>query len=85
VVANDSDPDGDALALVSVSGVGFTLYSSRTVHFTSQSSTGIKTGTYVVGDGRGGTASTTLKVTVSGGTCPGGSIAAPTPGPETPR
>lgn len=70
VTANDTDPDGDyPLALVSVTGTGFSVLSSTTIQFTSASPTGAKVGTYTVQDSRGATATSTLTVTVSGGSC----------------
>lgn len=70
VIANDTDPDGDyPLTLVSVTGAGFSVVSSTTIQFTSTASTGAKVGTYTVQDARGATATSTLTVTVSGGSC----------------
>jgi YD repeat-containing protein len=80
VLQNDSDVEGDIpLALVSVTGVGFSVVGSS-VQFTSTSSTGAKVGTYTVQDSRGASSTATLTVTVSGGVCP---LNAPaTGGPE---
>jgi hypothetical protein len=78
VLANDSDPDGDALSLDSAGGAGFSA-SGNAVAFTSTASTGRKTGNYIVRDPHGGGASATLTVTVSGGVCP---LHAPSPGPR---
>jgi RHS Repeat len=80
VLQNDSDVDGDTpLALVSVTGLGFSVAGSN-VQFTSTSSTGAKAGTYTVQDMRGASSTSTLTVTVSGGAC---SLQAPaTGGPE---
>ena len=70
MTANDTDPDGDyPLSLVSVTGTGFSVLSSTTIQFTSASSASNKVGTYTVQDSRGATATSTLTVTVSGGTC----------------
>ncbi len=82
VLVNDSDVDGDyPLALVSVSGTGFTLDSPTRIQFASGSTTGSKTGTYVVRDSRGATAGATLNINVSGGVC--GPLPAPPPTGET--
>jgi len=70
VTANDTDPDGDyPLTLISATGAGFSVVSSTTIEFTSTGSTGAKVSTYTVQDSRGATATATLTVSVSGGTC----------------
>lgn len=70
VTANDTDPDGDyPLTVAAVTGIGFSVYSSSEVQFSSTQSTGAKVGTYTVQDFRGATATATLTVTVSGGVC----------------
>jgi hypothetical protein len=69
VLANDSDPDGDPLTVVSIvqaaSGGVAVLNSDNTVTFTP--TTGFKGKakfTYTISDGRGGTASANVTVTV---------------------
>jgi hypothetical protein len=70
VTANDTDPDGDyPLSLVSVSGAGFSILSGTTLQFMSAANSGARVGTYTVQDSRGATASATLTITVSGGSC----------------
>jgi hypothetical protein len=70
VTGNDTDPDGDyPLTVTAVSGIGFSVYSSSEVQFTSTQGTGAKVGTYTVQDSLGATANATLTVTVSGGIC----------------
>jgi len=71
VTANDTDPDGDyPLAVTNVTGAGnWGLSPPSEITFTSLNSTGAKVGTYTVQDQRGATATATLTVTVSGGTC----------------
>jgi hypothetical protein len=73
VLANDSDPDGNAISLVSVIGVNFTIVSGE-IQFTSGSSGGDKTASYTIRDSNGATATATLTVTVSGGVCGGGPL-----------
>jgi hypothetical protein len=84
VLQNDSDPDGDPLTLVSVTGTGFSIVSD-TVQFTSLASIGAKSGTYTVRDSHNATATATLTVTVSGGTCPQSAPVAPPPPPPSGR
>jgi len=71
VTANDTDPDGDyPLAVVSVTGTGFSVVSSTTVGYINNGTSGTKVGTYTVQDSRGAQASATLTITVpSGGVC----------------
>ncbi len=67
VLANDSDPDGDALTIVSVGPVahGKAVISGRSIVYTSDRDFfGREVFTYTVSDGRGGTASATVRVTV---------------------
>lgn len=70
VTANDTDPEGNyPLVVTAVTGVGFSVYSSSEVQFTSTQGTGNKVGTYTVRDSLGATSTATLTVTVSGGIC----------------
>jgi hypothetical protein len=71
VTANDTDPEGDyPLTVTNVTGSGnWGIASASEVSFTSLNSTGAKVGTYTVRDSMGATATATLTVTVSGGTC----------------
>jgi hypothetical protein len=84
VLANDSDPDGDPISLVSAIGVNFTIVSGE-IQFTSGSSGGDKTASYTIRDSNGATATATLTVTVSGGVCGGGPLQSqPAPPPPPP-
>ncbi len=72
LVANDIDPDGDALSVLSVGGatngtVSLNLQNG-TVTFTPDTGfTGLASFSYVVSDGRGGTDSATVELTVQEG------------------
>lgn len=69
VLANDSDPDGDALSILSVSSPanGTTDISGTMVIYTPNANfAGNDAFTYSVGDGRGGSDSATVTVTVTG-------------------
>jgi hypothetical protein len=71
LLANDSDPDGDALVVTSVSETGtaggtVAATSATTWRYTPPAGfTGTDTVAYTVDDGRGGTASAILEVTVA--------------------
>ncbi|WP_296062947.1 Ig-like domain-containing protein [uncultured Amphritea sp.] len=67
VLANDSDPDGDTLTIVSTSGVnGSVTISSGVMTFTPATGfTGVESFSYTVSDGNGHTASATVSVTVN--------------------
>jgi carbon monoxide dehydrogenase subunit G len=71
VLANDTDPDGDPLAVTGVSAVapgaaGTATFTPTSVTFTPAAGfTGIATFTYTVSDGRGGTATGSVSVTVN--------------------
>jgi len=73
VLANDYDPDGNTpLALVSVSGGGTRgtpSISGTSVLFTPNGVTGTASVTYVVRDSLNATASGTLTITITSGTC----------------
>jgi hypothetical protein len=67
VLANDSDPDGDALSLVSVSAPAHgtaTISGTQVLYTPSPGYTGPDAFTYAVADGRGGTATATVAVTI---------------------
>ena len=70
LLANDTDPDGDALTITSVSGgAGGTASfnaQTNTVTFTPNTGyTGSASFTYVISDGRGGTTSASASLTVN--------------------
>lgn len=72
VTANDTDPDGDALSVISATASGDMLasvFSASTVEIESGQTAGTTTIAYTISDGRGGTANSTISVTVSGGVC----------------
>ncbi|KRF05030.1 hypothetical protein ASH00_11300 [Arthrobacter sp. Soil782] len=69
VLSNDSDPDGDALALLpdgleAAGGIEAEIY-DRKVRFTSPQKAGTTAVRYTVDDGRGGTAMGTVRVQTS--------------------
>ncbi|MGD9602501.1 MAG: Ig-like domain-containing protein [Gammaproteobacteria bacterium] len=67
VLANDSDPDRDALRISAVTqgARGRATVFGGSVFYTSNSTTGDDTFTYTVNDGRGGSASATVSVTIT--------------------
>jgi hypothetical protein len=69
VVANHSDPDGDALTVIGLSKTTSTRadyqFSGGFITITAKSSKGGDTLTYTVSDGRGGTANATLSIYVT--------------------
>lgn len=70
VVANDSDPDGDTVRLVSVGSSSIAelfVLSTTTISVTGYGTPGSRTTSYTVTDGRGGTATGSLTVTVVNG------------------
>jgi hypothetical protein len=70
VLANDSDPDGDTpLTLVAVTGDGFSIHSTREIEVVSDNLSTGSYATYSVQDSRGATATATLEITISGGSC----------------
>lgn len=62
VLANDSDPDGDSLVIVSTAKGQ--IANGKTISYTAGTATGTDTFTYTVSDGKGGVASATVTVTV---------------------
>ena len=67
VLANDSDPDGDALTIVGVTtpANGSVVATATTVTYTpAPRFTGTDTFSYTIDDGHGGTASATVTITV---------------------
>ncbi|RIK36278.1 MAG: hypothetical protein DCC55_27780 [Chloroflexi bacterium] len=73
VLANDSDPDGDAL-VITIDGPpshGTATVNNGKVVYTPQAGfTGTDNFTYIVSDGKGGAATATVTVTVSGSGTP---------------
>jgi hypothetical protein len=72
VTANDTDPNGDALTVISASATGdmaASVISASSVQIDSGTTAGAKTISYTISDGHGGSASSTISVTVSGGVC----------------
>ncbi len=68
VLSNDSDPDGDALTISSVSGVNGSarINSNGSITFTPASGfSGTETFSYSISDGKGGNASATVSVSVA--------------------
>jgi len=69
VLANDADPDGDALAVVSVTqgaNGAVSINADSTVRYTPNADfTGTDSFSYTVSDGQGGTAPGTVEVTVT--------------------
>ncbi|MEO7325774.1 MAG: Ig-like domain-containing protein [Dokdonella sp.] len=69
VLANDSDPDGDPLTIISVTmpTSGTVLISGNSVIYTSAAGfAGTDSFTYTISDGRGGTATATVTIVVLG-------------------
>ncbi len=69
VLANDSDPDGDALAISAVTppAHGIATIAGTTIVYTPGATfTGTDTFRYTIGDGKGGVASANVTVTVAG-------------------
>jgi hypothetical protein len=67
VLMNDFDPDGDRLSILS-SGtpwLGTVRVSGGSLIYTSSRRTGVVSFTYKIGDGRGGSATATVRVTVT--------------------
>jgi hypothetical protein len=83
VLANDTDPDGDALTVTGVSKPQFgqATTNGQTVTYTPNPAfTGLDSFSYFVSDGKGGTAANSVTVTVNG---PGGANQAPTAANDT--
>ena len=74
VLANDADPDGDALAIVALDAPGHgsvRIEPDQTLRYTPQSGfTGQDGFAYTVSDGKGATASATVTVTVTAANAP---------------
>lgn len=69
VLANDSDPDGDALTIVSVGAPqhgSATVSGTRIIYSPMNGYSGSDSFTYAISDGKGGNASATVAVTVQG-------------------
>ena len=67
-LANDGDPDGDALAIVAVGAPasGSSVFGTGSVTYTPAAGfSGVDRFTYAISDGRGGSASATITVTVA--------------------
>jgi hypothetical protein len=74
VLVNDSDPDGDPLTVTAVtqgSRGTVVINADNTVTYTTGPTCGADTFTYTISDGRGGTSSATVSVTI---TCTGGQV-----------
>lgn len=70
VTANDSDPDGDGLTVTNVtaSGLGDVyIASASTIGISAYGTPGTTSVTYTISDGRGGTAQSTVAITVTNG------------------
>ena len=68
VLSNDSDPDGDPLTITSVgaaTGGGSVSLNGSTISFTPGASAGNDSFSYTISDGKGGTASAIVRVTVT--------------------
>ena len=83
VLGNDTDPDGDALSIVSVSGasLGSAVASGGQIVYTpsntcGKGNTGLDSFTYTISDGNGHTDTATVSVDVQGITNGGGSTKA---------
>ena len=75
VLANDSDKDGDALTITSVSapGKGTAVISGGKIVYTANAATcggAVDSFTYTISDGKGGTATATVSVTINNTTPP---------------
>jgi hypothetical protein len=84
VLANDSDTSGDVLTITSVSKPqhGVATTDSHTVSYTpSNTFSGVDTFSYVVSDGKGGSAVGSVTVTVGAGNTPTSTSVASTPVP----
>ena len=67
VLVNDSDPDGDPLNVISVTSPPFgsaTINPDNSITYSNIMNLGTDTFTYTISDGRGGTASATVTVTI---------------------
>jgi hypothetical protein len=70
VLLNDTDPNGDTLTVTSASASGdmsaYVGFGSTTVEIDAGTTGGAKTIYYYISDGHGGTAGSTISVTVQG-------------------
>ena len=80
-LTNDIDPDGDPLAIVDARTVGsgglVQLVDASRVRFTAIATQGTARIAYTVSDGRGGSASSTITVTITGIRSASGPVASP--------
>ena len=68
VLANDSDPDGDPLTVISVSqpaNGGVQISNNEVIYQPARGFTGVDTFTYTISDGHGGTATANVTVTIN--------------------
>ena len=68
VLANDSDPDGDPLTIASVGAPTFgtaVIQGNRVIYTPAAGVSGTDQFTYAINDGRGGTASATVTITIA--------------------
>lgn len=84
LLANDSDPDGDALSVTgtsatSTNGASVTLGGGQITYTPAGSFTGEDRFTYTLSDGRGGTALGTVTVTVTSTNAPSQNLSSVTP------
>ena len=85
VLVNDSDPDGDAIAILSVTGANKGTVSwlpgQATITYShNPKRKGDDSFSYTISDGRGGSASATVSVVLSGSVGPGGNTGGGTGG-----
>lgn len=64
VLDNDSDPDGDPLTITSVTGAGASIGPGGAYLIYTAAGLGLRTLQYTVSDGRGGTATASVQITV---------------------
>ena len=68
VLANDSDPDGDPLTVISVTqptNGGVQISNNEVIYQPQRGFTGVDAFTYTISDGRGGTATANVTVTIN--------------------
>lgn len=73
VLDNDSDPEGDALSIISVgrASKGTVTHDGQQLTYTAGKKTGSDSFTYTISDGHGNTATTSVSVTISSSTSGG--------------